>query len=159
MSTMDILQNYPPTRDHLLLILHEIQRENPGNNITHGDIRQVAKYLNTTTASVYGVVRYYSMFSINPRGKYIIRFCKSPLCMMVGAFNLLNALEKELSIHMGETTGDMLFTLEFSECLGQCDKAPVMMVNDTVYYNLDETRLKNIITYLREKEHKKQTTS
>jgi len=156
MDISEILQKYPPTRDHLLLILHEIQRVNPGNNITHADIRQVARYLNTTTASVYGVVRYYSMFSLNPRGKYIIRFCKSPLCMMVGAFNLLNFLEKELSIKLGETTSDMLFTLEPSECLGQCDKAPVMMVNETIYYNLDETRVRNIISHLREKEYKKQ---
>lgn len=156
MDTSEILQKYPPTRDHLLLILHEIQRVNPGNNITHADIRQVARYLNTTTASVYGVVRYYSMFSLNPRGKYIIRFCKSPLCMMVGAFNLLNFLENELSIKLGETTSDMLFTLEPSECLGQCDKAPVMMVNETIYYNLDETRVRNIISYIREKEYKKQ---
>ena len=156
MDISEILQKYPPTRDHLLLILHEIQRVNPGNNITHADIRQVARYLNTTTASVYGVVRYYSMFSLNPRGKYIIRFCKSPLCMMVGAFNLLNFLEKELSIKLGETTSDMLFTLEPSECLGQCDKAPVMMVNETIYYNLDESRVRNIISHLREKEYKKQ---
>ena len=79
--------------------------------------------------------------------------------MMVGAFNLLNVLEKELTIRVGETTSDMLFTLEPSECLGHCDKAPVMMLNDTVYYNLDEAKLKNIINYLREKEHKKQTKS
>ncbi len=156
MNTSEIIQKYPPTRDHLLLILHEIQRANPGNNITHADIRQVAGYLNTTTASVYGVVRYYSMFSLNPRGKYIIRFCKSPLCMMVGAFNLLNFLERELSIKLNETTSDMLFTLEPSECLGQCDKAPLMMVNETIYYNLDETRVRNIINYYREKEFKKQ---
>jgi NADH:ubiquinone oxidoreductase subunit E len=156
MDISEIFQKYPPTRDHLLLILHEIQRVNPGNNITHADIRRVARYLNTTTASVYGVVRYYSMFSLNPRGKFIIRFCKSPLCMMVGAFNLLNSLEKELSIELGETTSDMLFTLEPSECLGHCDKAPVMMVNETIYYNLDETRVRNIISYLREKEYKKQ---
>ncbi|MFP4620106.1 MAG: NAD(P)H-dependent oxidoreductase subunit E [Bacteroidales bacterium] len=156
MDIREVIQKYPPTRDQLLLILHALQRENPGNNITHADIRQVAKYLNTTTASVYGVVTYYSMFSLNPRGKYIIRFCKSPLCIMVGAFNLLSSLEKELFIKMGETTSDMLFTLEPSECLGQCDKAPVMMVNDTIYYNLDETRVKNIINYLREKEYKKQ---
>ena len=157
MNTQEILQKYPPTRDHLLLILHEIQKNNPGNNITPGDIRQVATYINTTTASVYGVVRYYSMFSLHSRGKYIIRFCKSPLCAMVGAFNLIHSLEKELGIQIGETTSDMLFTLEPSECLGHCDKAPVMMVNDTMYYNLDDSRLIHIIQYFREKEQKKQT--
>jgi NADH:ubiquinone oxidoreductase subunit E len=137
-------------------MLHEVQNNNPGNNITQADIRQVAEYLNTTTASVYGVVRYYSMFSLVPRGRYVIRFCKSPLCRMVGAFNLLSSLEKELSIRMGETTSDMLFTLEPSECLGHCDKAPVMMVNEKMYFDLDETRLQAILKEIREQEFKNQ---
>jgi NADH:ubiquinone oxidoreductase subunit E len=157
MNTNEILRNYPRSRDHLLLILHDIQNNNPGNNITEADIRQVAKHINTTTASVYGVVRYYTMFSLKPRGKYIIRFCKSPICKMFGAFSLINTLEKELSIKMGETTSDMLFTLEPSECLGQCDKATMMMINDTNYYSLDENRIKEIIQEIRKKELKKQT--
>ena len=156
MSTQQILRKYPPERDQMLLMLHEIQQSNPGNNITQADIRQVAEYLNTTSANVYGVVKYYSMFSMAPRGKYVIRFCKSPLCRMVGAFNLLRSLERELSIRMGETTSDMLFTLEPSECLGHCDKAPVMMVNDQMYFDLDEARLQEIIHQIREQELKKQ---
>lgn len=158
MNTNEILHKYPKSRDNLLLMLHEIQQNNPGNNITHSDIRQVANYLNTTSASVYGVVKYYSMFSVHPRGKYIIRFCKSPLCRMVGAFSLIKTLEEELSIKMGETTSDMIFTLEPSECLGQCDKAPMMMINDENYYELDETKIKDIIRNIREKELKKQVS-
>ncbi len=77
---------------------------------------------------------------------------------MAGAFNLLKTLEKELSIQMGETTSDLLFTLEPSECLGHCDKAPMMMVNETVYHNLDENRVKDIISNIREIELKKQTS-
>jgi NADH:ubiquinone oxidoreductase subunit E len=156
MDTQEILRRYPRSRDNLLLILHEIQNHNPGNNITQSDIRQVAEYLNTTTASVYGVVRYYSMFSLSPRGKYIIRFCKSPLCRMVGAFNILKVLEKELSVRLGETTGDLLFTLEPSECLGHCDKAPMMMINDVPYFNLDESKIRIIISEIRQEELKKQ---
>ena len=156
MNTQEILHKYPKSRDNLLIILHEIQKNNPGNNINKSDIRQAAKYLNTTTASVYGVVRYYSMFSLKPRGKHIIRLCKSPLCRMVGAFSLIKFLEKELSIKIGETTSDMIFTLEPSECLGQCDKAPMMMINDENYYELDETKIKDIIQNIREKELKKQ---
>jgi NADH-quinone oxidoreductase E subunit len=158
MNTQEILRKYPPQRDQMLVMLHEIQQNNPGNNITPADIRQVAEYLNTTSASVYGVVRYYSMFSMNPRGKYVIRFCKSPLCRMVGAFSLLKSLEKILSIQMGETTSDMLFTLEPSECLGHCDKAPVMMINERMYFDLDEARLQEIIGRIREQELKKQSS-
>ena len=158
MSTQEILSKYKPKRDNLLLMLHAIQHNNAGNHITRSDIRQVASYLNTTTASVYGVVRYYSMFSMTPRGKYIIRFCKSPLCRMVGAFDLLKSLEKQLSIRMGETTSDMMFTLEPSECLGQCDKAPVMMVNEQIYTNLDESRLEDILKDLKKQEQKNPTS-
>lgn len=156
MSTQEILRKYAPERDQLLLMLHEIQRNNAGNNITQADIRQVADYLHTTSASIYGVVRYYSMFSLSPRGKYVIRFCKSPLCRMVGAFNLLKFVEKELSVRMGETTGDMLFTLEPSECLGHCDKAPVMMINEKMYFSLDESRVQDILNQIRQKELKTQ---
>ena len=156
MTTQEILRDFRPQRDQMLLMLHAVQNNNPGNNITASDIRQVADYLNTTTASVYGVVRYYSMFSMNPRGKYIIRFCKSPLCRMVGAFSLLKSLEKELSIETGETTSDMLFTLEPSECLGHCDKAPVMMVNEKMYFHLDDARIRDILSQIREQELKKQ---
>lgn len=149
MSTEAVLQKYPPTKDHILLILHDIQRVNPGNNITREDIQKVAEYLNTTTGAVYGVVSYYSMFSIKPRGKYIIRFCKSPLCRMVGALDLLAFLENELSVKLEETTGDSMFTLETSECLGHCDKAPVMMVNKEMYFHLDTVKLEHIIGNIR----------
>jgi len=158
MNTQEILRKYLPERDQMLLMLHEIQQNNPGNNITPGDIRQVAEYLNTTSASVYGVVRYYSMFSMVPRGKYVIRFCKSPLCRMVGAFSLIKSLEKILSIRVGETTSDMLFTLEPSECLGHCDKAPVMMINDRMHVDLDEARVQEVIGQIREQELKKQSS-
>jgi len=158
MNTLEILRKYPPERDQMLLMLHEIQHHNPGNNITQADIRKVAEYLNTTTAFVYGVVGYYSMFSMAPRGNYVIRFCKSPLCRMVGAFSLLKSLERTLSIRVGETTSDMLFTLEPSECLGHCDKAPVMMINDRMYFNLDEERLEEIIHQIREQELKKHSS-
>jgi NADH:ubiquinone oxidoreductase subunit E len=149
METPEVLNQHLPQKDFLLHILHAIQKNNPENNITPEDIKKVAKYLNTTTGFVYGVVRYYSMFSIKPRGKYIIRFCKSPLCRMVGAFDLLQSLEKELSVKLGETTRDKMFTLEPSECLGHCDKAPVMMINEKMYVHLDEAKLKQIIEYLR----------
>lgn len=140
-----VLRKYPPTKDHILLILHDVQRINPDNNITPEDIQKVAEYLNITTGAVYGVVRYYSMFSMKPRGKYIIRFCKSPLCRMVGAFDLMVSLERMLLIEFGETTKDGVFTLEPSECLGHCDKAPVMMINKKMYFNLDTSKLEHII--------------
>lgn len=150
MTTQQILEKFPPTKDNILGILHEIQANNPGNNIPEEDIKQVANYLNTTYAAVYGVITYYSMLSINPRGKYIIRLCKSPVCRMVRSYDILEYLTNKLNIETGETTGDQLFTVELSECLGQCDKAPVLMMNDKVYTEMDESRVDNLIKSIKQ---------
>ncbi|SRR6056297_223113 len=144
-----LLNKYPPTKDQLLMILHDIQNNRPDNYVSVSDMKEVADYLNITLSSVYGVVKYYSMFSEEPRGRYIIRLCKSPVCRMKGTFDILNTLEKMLDVEMGETTHDKLFTLETSECLGQCDNAPVMMINEKLYKNIDAYKLSNIIRSIR----------
>jgi len=149
MTTQQIIEKHPPTKDNILEILHDIQTNNPDNNIPEEDIRQVAKYLNTTYAAIYGVITYYSMFSTKPRGKYIIRLCKSPVCRMVGSFDVLKSLTNKLNIEIGETTADQLFTVEFSECLGQCDKAPVLMINDELYTEMDDKKVDNMINSLK----------
>lgn len=154
MTTEDILEKFPPTKDHMLNILHEIQDNNPENFIEAEDIRKVAKHLNTTLSSVYGVIEYYSMLTTKPRGKYIIRLCKSPVCRMIGSFDALASLKKHLNIDLGETTKDGLFSLEPSECLGQCDKAPVLMVNEKVYTEMDDYKISNLLRSLGNIEHK-----
>jgi NADH:ubiquinone oxidoreductase subunit E len=153
MKTPEVLEKHPPTRDNLLNILHDIQENNPYNNITEEDVKLVASYLNTTYASVYGVISYYSMLSFRPRGKYIIRLCKSPVCRMVGSYDILNSLINTLGINMGDTTHDRLFTLEPSECLGQCDKAPVLMINDRLYTEIDDYKVNNLIQSIRDNEN------
>ncbi|MFO8236411.1 MAG: NAD(P)H-dependent oxidoreductase subunit E [Bacteroidales bacterium] len=145
MTTKDILTNHPATKDNILMILHEIQNNNTDNRINENDIKEVASFLNTTYAEVYGVITYYSMLSVKPRGKYIIRLCKSPMCRMLGATDLLEFMERELKIEAGEITPDNLFTIETTECLGECDKSPVLMINEDLYTNLDATKIKTII--------------
>ena len=149
MTTQQILDIFPPTKDNILGILHEIQANNPYNNIPEEDIKQVAEYLNTTYAAVYGVITYYSMLTTQPRGKYIIRLCKSPVCRMVGGYDVLKSLKNKLKVEVGETTTDHLFTVEYSECLGQCDKAPVLMVNEEVYTEMDDKKVDNLIKSLK----------
>ncbi|MFP4046617.1 MAG: NAD(P)H-dependent oxidoreductase subunit E [Bacteroidales bacterium] len=145
MTTKDILQDYAATKDNLLMILHDIQQNNPDNRVSEQDIKEVAAYLNTTYAAVYGVITYYSMLSVKPRGKNIIRVCRSPMCRMVGATDMLSYLRSKLMIHIGGTTQDKIFTLETTECLGQCDKSPVLTVNEDLYTDLDTGKIDNII--------------
>ena len=145
MKKSDILENYPPIMENVLLILHDFQNNNPRNYLPEKDLALIAKYLNTPYSSIYGVVSYYTMFSLTPRGKHIIRICQSPVCHMAGLSDIFTELHKILKINPGETTPDGLFTLETTECLGQCDNAPAMVVDEAIYGNLTAIKIKAIL--------------
>jgi len=145
MERAEILKKFRPEHNNMLGLLHALQDNNPNNYLDTEDLKTVAEYFNTTLSHVYGVATYYTMFSVKPRGKYIIRACNSPVCDMEGSVNILEELNSLLGINPGETTEDKIFTLELTECLGQCDKAPVMMINKEIYGSLDRKRVANII--------------
>mgnify|MGYP003565382591 CR=1 FL=1 len=115
--------------ENVLLILHDFQNSNPRNYLSEKDLKIIAEHLNVTFSSIYGVVSYYTLFSLKPRGKYIIRLCHSPVCAMAGATNILAQIRNTPKVDIGETTTDKLFTLETIECLGQCDTAPGMSIS------------------------------
>jgi NADH:ubiquinone oxidoreductase subunit E len=144
-----IVRKYPPRRDYLLMILRDIQEAEPQNYVSREAMRSVADYLNVTGAAVYGMVGYYSMLSEHPRGRHIIRLCRSPVCRMLGAFDLQAALEEQLGVRMGATTADGSFTLESSECLGNCHRAPSMMIDEVLYSGVTETKLGRILDRVR----------
>ena len=144
MEKRAVIEKFTPEKDNMLNILHELQNSNPNNYLTTEDLKLVADYLNTSYSSVYGVVKYYSMFSLKPRGKFVIRVCRSPLCHMVKTDQVLDEIKKNIGIGLGETTDDQLFSIESSECLGHCAKAPVIMINEKVYKELDPMKIKNI---------------
>lgn len=149
MDIQDRLKQFPAQQDHLLNILHDLQKHHSKQYIPQESIKAVAAYLNITMSTVYGVVSYYSMFSLEPRGKYLIRVCKSPVCCIQGGLPILEELKQNLKININETTPDGLFTLEVAECLGKCDTAPSILINDKHYGGLTITRLNNLINQLR----------
>lgn len=152
MSNELILKKYKPLQENLLMILHDLQDHHPQHYLTPDALESTAAYLNLTKATVYGVAGYYSMFSLKPRGKYIIRVCVSAVCEMLGSDSVLEHLERLLGVKAGETTPCGLFTVETSECLGQCHEAPSMMINREVYNKLDGDRIREIIQQLSQPE-------
>ena len=146
-----ITDKYTPEMENLLLILTEIQENCPEHYIQNEDMIWVAEYLNTTLGSVYGVVNYYSMFSCQPRGRYVTRVCRSPVCTMMEGKTLFESLESLLGVTEGQVTPDGLFSIEKVECLGLCEKAPAMMINEKVYGHLDQEKLAEIFDALRRK--------
>jgi len=145
MNKTDILHKYPPIMENVLLILHKFQNSNPRNYLSEKDLAMIADYLNVPCSSIYGVASYYSLFSLTPRGKHIIRICNSPVCQMADSNDILAKLRNRLDIDIGETTADGLFTLETTECLGQCDTAPGMSVDEMYYGNLTARKIKHIL--------------
>jgi len=144
MERNEILKQFKNDKNNLINILHAVQNNNPQNYLDKDDLKDVAKYLNITYSHVYGVATYYTMFSLKPRGKYIIRVCNSPVCNMEKSIDIINKITNVLSIKVGETTRDKRFTLELSECLGQCNTAPGMMINEDVIGNLETENLKSV---------------
>lgn len=129
-TRQEILKRFPRRKDQLLPVLHALQRANPRNYLTPDDLRAAAEHLDLPLAAVYDAVTFYSMLSLVPRGRHIIRVCRSPTCHLLGSTPLIAALERELGVRAGETTPDGLFTLEVVSCLGLCDRAPALMIDD-----------------------------
>lgn len=145
MNTFELLEKFKPEKENLIGILHELQDDSPNNYLSSEDMKAVARYLNTSYSHVYGVVTYYTMFSVKPRGKYLIRVCNSPVCNMDGSTIIIDKIKSLLGIDIGETTGDMLFTLEHTECLGRCSDSPSIMVNKDIYGNVSIEVLESIL--------------
>jgi NADH-quinone oxidoreductase subunit E len=149
MNREKILKKYKPQAANLLGILHDIQNASAEQYLTDGDLRAVADFLKLSYSFVHGVATFYTMYSLKPRGKYLIRVCQSPPCHLLGSTTIARELMRLLGIGFGATTADKRFTLEMSSCLGVCGVAPAMMINDQVYGNLTTERIAEVIEGLR----------
>lgn len=139
----------PAEKDRILTLFHRVQNARAEtNDIPPEAVRDIARHLNMSVAEVYGVLSFYHLFSVSPRGRYVIRLCDSLSCRVAGSIDIYSHLSRELGIKRGETTGDGLFTLEIVNCLGSCDTAPNMMVNNQLIGNLTISMLDEYIAML-----------
>lgn len=104
----------------------------------------ISKGLEIPLAEVYGVVTFYSQFSLIPKGEFKVGVCLGTACYVRGAQDLLNEVMKELEVESGKTTPDMKFSLTATRCIGACGLAPVLSVNDDVYGKLKPADVKKI---------------
>ncbi|MEW6229272.1 MAG: NADH-quinone oxidoreductase subunit NuoE [Bacillota bacterium] len=139
----EILKKHSWSKDALVTILHDVQKE--AGYLSEETLAEIASGLDIPVSKVYGVATFYTLFSVKPKGEYIIRVCENAPCHVLGAKAIVGALEKELGISMGNTTPDGKFTLEYTSCLGVCGVAPAIMINDAVYGNLTPERVPVIL--------------
>jgi len=133
----------------LLKALHTLQNQSEANFLAPKDLELVASMFCVPQAKVWGTVTFYSLFSTTPRGRHIIRVCENAPCHVVGAQNILRALEERLGVSSGNTTKDDRFTLLATSCLGVCGVAPAIMIGNTVYGNLTEGKIPSILAEYR----------
>ncbi|MFZ2087913.1 MAG: NADH-quinone oxidoreductase subunit NuoF [Desulfobaccales bacterium] len=107
--------------------------------------RVIGAELNIAGCRIFDALSFYSMATWQPRGKHTIRLCHSPCCHVNGSDNILEIIQKELGVEAGGITADRLFTLELSACLGVCEVAPAIQIDEVVYGNLDRDKIRKIL--------------
>jgi NADH-quinone oxidoreductase E subunit len=133
-----IIAKYPPGRQaSAVLPLLDLAQRQHDNWLPRAAMDYVAGLLDMAPIRVYEVATFYTMFNLQPVGKWFFQVCTTTPCWLRGSDDVVKTCESKLGIHMGETTADMQFSLREVECLGCCVNAPVIQVNDDVYEDLD----------------------
>ena len=126
-----LCKKYQPIKDNLIQMLNEVQ-EHYGY-VPMKAQRVLSEYLKVPMAEVYGVVTFYSRFTLKPKGKYNVAVCLGTACYVKGSQKIMDRLKERLKIEPGETTPDGKFSIEETRCVGACGLAPVFTVNGEVY--------------------------
>lgn len=127
----EILNKYEKDKSNLIQILNEVQEYY--GYIPEKTQLAISEYLSMPMAEIYGVVTFYSRFTLKPKGKYHIAICLGTACFVKGSEQVLERAKERLGIDVGETTADGRFSLEATRCIGACGLAPVFTVNEEVY--------------------------
>lgn len=128
---LEIIEKYKNDKSNLMQVLHEVQD-------LYGYLpleaqKEISLGMGIPMAEIYGVVTFYSRFSLEPKGKYNIAVCLGTACYVKGSESIINKFKEKLGIDVGQCTKDGKFSLEATRCIGACGLAPVFTVNEEVY--------------------------
>ena len=146
---VQILEKYTTDRDNLIQILNETQEK--FGYIPKTSQLEISKYLNIPMAEVYGVITFYSRFTLEPKGKYAISVCLGTAWFVKGSEQILNRLKDRLKIDVGQTTADGKFSIDATRCVGACGLAPVFTVNNEVHGKATVKKLDEVLDELMSK--------
>lgn len=139
----EICARFNNDKGELINVLHQVQDM---YGYLPAEVQEVvASQLKMSVAKVYGVVTFYSFFTMTPLGKHPISICTGTACYVRGAENVLDEFKKQLEIEVGETTGDGKFSLSCLRCVGACGLAPVVMVGDKTYGRVAPDMVESIL--------------
>ena len=153
-EAVDIIKNickkYKDEPSPLMLILSDTQKEYGYIPLEVQEV--ISEELNIPVSDIYGVVTFYSFFSLTPQGRYVIGVCLGTACYVKGGQNIIDKFSELLKIRPGQTTEDGLFTLDALRCIGACGIAPAISINGKVYPKVTLSQVKTIIEEYRKKD-------
>lgn len=140
----EILDKFDRQPSKIIPILQAVQEEY--RYLPEEIMTFVATSLGISPARVFGIATFYSHFSLEPKGKYVIKVCDGTACHVKGSSGLIDVIQRELKLsEKVHTTEDLLFTLETVSCLGACGLAPAVVINDKVYGQVSKSQMKELI--------------
>lgn len=142
-ETLEIAEKFKKDKDNLIAILNEIQQK-------YGYVPKeaqlvVSEYLSIPLAEIYGVITFYSRFTLEPKGKYNLSICMGTACFVKGSKEILDRAKERLGIEEGKTTPDGKFSLDTMRCVGACGLAPVFIINNEVYGKASVKKLDEVL--------------
>jgi len=148
MNKLDnLISQYKKGECELITLFEEIV--NSKKYLSFEKLNYLSKKLDIPLAKLHTTASFYSLIPTSKKGKYIIRICNNLSCNLNGSETILEMLKKELKINLGETTKDGKFSLELTSCIGCCDSAPAMLINNKPYVKLDKTKVRKILRELK----------
>ena len=149
-----IINEYKSKEGSLITVLHQAQKV--FGYLPREVLIYVSKKMGIPFAEVYGVVSFYSLFTMKQRGKYTIEVCMGTACYVKGSEEILNKIKEELGIEPGEVTDDGLFTIETTRCKGACSLAPVVAIGDDIHSKVTPDSIKDILSQYSKEESKEE---
>ena len=149
-KVVTIANKYKGQKGGIMSVLHEIQ--DTYGYISEANQKYLSDKMGVPLSEIYGIITFYSRFSLMPKGKYNIQVCMGTACYVKGAESVINAFKDNLKIDVGEVTKDGLFSIESVRCLGACGLAPAIVINEDVYGKVTPDMVPKIIESYREKE-------
>ncbi|MDX9880883.1 MAG: NADH-quinone oxidoreductase subunit NuoE [Prolixibacteraceae bacterium] len=146
----EICASFDNKEGELINVLHQVQSK---LGYLPAEVQEViARELNMSVAKVYGVVTFYSFFTMKPQGEFPISICMGTACYVRGAEQVLSEFKRQLKIEVGQTTADGKFSLSSLRCVGACGLAPVVMVGEKVFGRVSSQQVSKIIAEYKEVE-------
>lgn len=146
-AVYDILDRHVGEKGMLIPVLQEVQ--DVYGYVPEEAANAVADGMGIYRSQVYGVLTFYTQFHLSPRGRHIIRACAGTACHVKGGKQVINRMEAVLGVGHGGTTEDLVFSFEHVACIGACGLAPVIMIDENAYGNLDPNKAETILKKFR----------